>query len=59
MSSTIHSGGDVEFAMQGSRSTLPQFIASFGEPLHTASLGLEDVDEVEDIEEYSRATDGS
>ena len=45
--------------MQGSRSTLPQFIASFGEPLHTASLGLEDVDEVEDIEEYSRATDGS
>ena len=53
------SGGGVEFALQGSRSTLPQFIASFGEPLHTVSVGLQDVDEVEDIEEYSGTTDGS
>ncbi|KAM5545121.1 hypothetical protein V8D89_001232 [Ganoderma adspersum] len=59
MSSTMPSGGDVEFAARGSRSTLPRFMVSFGEPLHTAVVGLEDVDEVEDIEEYSGTTDGS
>ena len=53
----MHSGGDVEFAAQGSGSMLPRFIASFGEPLHTDTVELEDVDE--DIRECSGETNGS
>ena len=38
MPSTMASGGDIQFIAQGSGSTLPRFVASFGEPLHTASV---------------------
>ncbi|KAM5543373.1 hypothetical protein V8D89_002958 [Ganoderma adspersum] len=58
MPSTISLGGDVHFAAQGARSTLPRFIASFGEPLHTAPATEEEGDEVEDIREDSNARQG-
>ena len=47
----------MEFAVQGSRSMLPRFVASFGEPLHT--MVSEEADVVEDVEDNSGSTGGS
>ena len=52
-------GEDVQFATQGSRSTLPRFIAPFGEPLHLAKAGSEEGEEVEDMGEGSGITHDS
>ncbi|KAM5543371.1 hypothetical protein V8D89_002956, partial [Ganoderma adspersum] len=59
-SETMPSGGDIHFAPHSSsgRSTLPCFIASFGEPLHTAPVGSEVVNEAEDAGEDSGKADG-
>ncbi|PIL32867.1 hypothetical protein GSI_04985 [Ganoderma sinense ZZ0214-1] len=54
MPSTMMSlGGDVHFAAQGSRSTLPRFVAPFGEPLHTDLVESEEGDEVDEVDEGS------
>ena len=58
MPSTISLGEDVQFAAQGSRITLPRFIASFGEPLHTPPARSEEGDEVEDIGEVYNSIRG-
>ncbi|KAM5543368.1 hypothetical protein V8D89_002953 [Ganoderma adspersum] len=58
MSSTMSTGEDVQFAAQGSKSTLPRFIATFGEPLHTVSARSEEGDEVEEVDD-SGSPDGS
>ena len=61
MPSTVPSGGDVQFAAPGSpRSTLPRFVASFGEPLHTSlesSEITEEPEEAVDLEDDSASTD--
>ena len=54
MPSTMASGGDIQFIAQGSGSTLPRFVASFGEPLHTAS-GEEIADEIENAGDDSES----
>ena len=59
MPSTIPSGGGVQFAAQDSRSTLPRFIASFGELLHMAPGESEEGTEVDIAGESSANTDSS
>ncbi|KAM5543361.1 hypothetical protein V8D89_002946 [Ganoderma adspersum] len=59
MPSTMPSGGEVQFSAQNSRSTLPRFIAPFGEPLHAAKAGLEEGYELEDVGEDSGSTHDS
>ncbi|KAM5545128.1 hypothetical protein V8D89_001239, partial [Ganoderma adspersum] len=61
MPSTMSLGRDVQFAAQGSGITLPRFVASFGEPLHTASSRSEseESNEVEDAGEDSVITHSS
>ncbi|PIL32865.1 hypothetical protein GSI_04983 [Ganoderma sinense ZZ0214-1] len=51
MSSAPSWGGDVEFAARGSRSTLPRFVTSFGEPLHMAGGRPEVGNEAQDAEQ--------
>ena len=57
--STALSGGDVQFAAQGSRTTLPRFMASFGEPLHTAPAESYISEDGGYIGEDSESADGS
>ena len=57
MPSKISLGEDLQFAGQGSQITLPRFIASFGEPLHTAPAGTEECNEVEDVVSGSGSID--
>ena len=59
MPSTISSDGGVQFAAQDSRSTLPHFIASFGELLHMGPGELEEKIEVDIAGERSGNTDSS